>query len=253
MSWKSQNRCDVIVSIAVYDAKQEDYPQSEEEWNGYDGILIPGSLSAAYGEERWIISLKQVIQNEIHAKERKTLAVCFGHQIFAHSFQTNENGCWKEKEYAQNNIQGGQAVACPSGTQVGLKSFNITSIGNRITPLERGTSLSMLYTHGDMVDSLPECALSLGGSDIVPIQAACYFSSAESTAPYAFTFQGHPEFCTDIGLATFNSILNYLEREETLSNQILECAENDAKDSFTDIENDSVKSTEAVAKILGWI
>eukprot|EP01083_Nonionella_stella_P116777 347332_1 len=128
-SWKSQKKCNVIVSITVYDAKQEDYPQSEEEWNCFDGILIPGSLSDAHGEESWITMLKQVIQHEIHAKERKTLAVCFGHQVFAHSFQIG-------KESAQNNTHGGLAAACPSGFQIGLRSFNITSTGNDIIPLE---------------------------------------------------------------------------------------------------------------------
>lgn len=246
VSWKSEKKCNVMVSIAVYDAKQEDYPQSEEEWNCYDGILIPGSLSSAHGEASWITTLKQVIQNDIHAKERKTLAVCFGHQVFAHSFQIG-------RDSGQNNTHGGLAVACPSGFQIGLRSFNITSTGNDIIPLE-GSILSMLYTHGDMVESLPENTLSLGGSDIVPIQAACYYSSAKSTTPYAFTFQGHPEFSTDLGLVTFQNILNNFKSKETLSSQILERAGKDAKEeSFADFENDSVKSIEAVSKILGWI
>ena len=62
------------------------------EWSSYDGILLPGSFSSAYENDEWIQKLKCVIQSEIHAKGRKTLAVCFGHQIFAHSFHITKHG-----------------------------------------------------------------------------------------------------------------------------------------------------------------
>jgi len=76
------------IQITVYHAQKMDYPQSDDEWDGYDGIIIPGSLSAAYDTHiGWIRRLLNVIRTEIHDKRRKTMGVCFGHQCLAHSFR----------------------------------------------------------------------------------------------------------------------------------------------------------------------
>ena len=76
------------IRITVYHAQKMDYPQSDDEWDGYDGIIIPGSLSAAYDTHiGWIRRLLNVIRTEIHDKRRKTMGVCFGHQCLAHSFR----------------------------------------------------------------------------------------------------------------------------------------------------------------------
>jgi len=93
-----------------------------------------------------------------------------------------------------------------------------------------------IQTHGDMVQSLPEFAISLGGNANVPIEACAYFSSKEdkvlfqkqlqqhlqsqhhggdydgdnttyhtststsiTVQSYAFTFQAHPEYISPTG------------------------------------------------------
>ena len=98
-------------------------------------------------------------------------------------------------------------------------------------------SMELLHTHGDMVQSLPEFAISLGGNANVPIEACAYFSSKEdkvlfqkqlqqhlqsqhhggdydgdnttyhtststsiTVQSYAFTFQAHPEYISPTGL-----------------------------------------------------
>ncbi len=192
------------LSITIYDAKQKDYPISQDEWNSYDGIILPGSFSAAYDEdEEWITYLQQnIIQDEIHPNARKTLAVCFGHQAFAHSFRNvNRNGgIGDDDSDGADGSDGGLAIPCPKGTQIGCRGFRMTSIGSDVLLSDqivrsksnndvhvdadaKGDDIccSMLYTHGDMVQDLPSCASSLGGTDTVPIQAACYFSSRTST------------------------------------------------------------------------
>jgi len=234
-SWKNKKFGKIDVSIVVYNAEVEDYPETEDEWD-YDGILIPGSFSSAHEEEEWITSLKNVIQQQIHEKERKTMAVCFGHQIFAHSFRANEN---------EDGSTQGLAAPCPSGMQVGRKSFK------SVFPLSN--DLSMLYTHGDMVKRLPSCATSMGGTEVVPIQAACYFSSTNHTIPHAFTFQGHPEFSTDLGISTFYNIVSHFDKKCILPTRELEIAKRDAEKAFLDIQKDSVLAMQAVADTFGWI
>mmetsp|Transcript_28221 Transcript_28221/g.34863 ORF Transcript_28221/g.34863 Transcript_28221/m.34863 type:complete len:394 (+) Transcript_28221:57-1238(+) len=180
---KNRHEQYVKLSIAIYDAKQEQYPISEERWDMYHGIIISGSLSAAYEydktpsqENNWIQTLLHVIQTDIHPRQRKVLGVCFGHQIYAHSFQ-NQYQCGKND--TESHFYG-QAVPCPHGIQVGPRTFDVaTDIDNAKASIRSTSSsnITMLYTHGDMVQSIPDCAISLGGTKHVTIQACAYFSS----------------------------------------------------------------------------
>jgi len=231
-----------------------DYPAASEEWDGYDGIILPGSFSDAYGNEEWIASLKDAIRNEIVGKRRRCLGVCFGHQVLAHSFgesddDDDDGGDEGEKEEEEEESidaedrgdekkaeerveedsdpdlplsddcrggggggEGGRACPCPAGFQFGRHEFELTPEGSallfppsssssvddggRAVPpaafangnagaakKERrggGGGVQLLYTHGDMVRSLPPCAVSLGGTrGTVPIQSAAYFESKE--------------------------------------------------------------------------
>jgi GMP synthase-like glutamine amidotransferase len=261
----------ITITITVYEAKQGIYPQSKE-WDSYDGILLPGSFSSAYDDDEWIQKLKSVIQNEIHAKGRKTLAVCFGHQVFAHSFRKKAN--FADDKANDNIIQEceGFATSCPAGLQVGRRSFTIENewmkLDSDSTPEK---CLSMLYTHGDLVLSLPkDCAVSLGGTATVPIQAAAYFAPADKDSanvrefgigndqsrtrePYAFTFQGHPEYDTDVGIETFTNILYKMEDNKKLQHEASMKARNDALEALQSIENDCVDLMKVVGSTFGWM
>ena len=346
------------ISITVYNAKSFQYPTTEQEWNSYQGILLPGSFSSAYDEIPWIIHLKHVIQTEIHPKGRKTLAVCFGHQVFAHSFsgsfsfhstRTSHKGTDQKEQHAgpgqidegilsydsksdfqdkdgngngngdredtsttschirRNNDRsggdfggGGLATPCPSGTQVGIRGCQLdmdlmaswnrgktavknddtseTSIGMMCTDGDGDGDgddpCKILYTHGDMVHSLPDhCSVSLGGTEFVPIQAAAYFqdthqhtststctctdkSSPRGVPPYAFTFQGHPEYAvSELGIETFCNVLKKMEEREhgRLDAEMLKYAREDALRALDGIDADCVNLMQLVAKILGWI
>lgn len=260
---------DFTVSITIYEAKKQIYPRTEEEWDSYDGILIPGSFSAAYEEVDWIRSLRNTIQDHIHIKGRKTLGICFGHQVYAHSFC----GASDEKDGSERT-DGGLAVPCPSGTQVGRRVCRLGKVGNSLLDPIYSEGVSLLYTHGDMVSSLPSCAVNLGGTDNVPIQAAAYFLSADDASlfcdhaheetsdrkklssvpsPYAFTFQAHPEFVSDIGFDdVFPEILEFLSEKKLLTGKELDNARNDALDNLVQIKDDSVNTMITIGSILGW-
>ncbi|OEU22081.1 hypothetical protein FRACYDRAFT_177783 [Fragilariopsis cylindrus CCMP1102] len=196
---------------------------TEKDLNSADGVILPGSFSSANDEKKpWIVMLKDWIQTVLVAREIPTFGVCFGHQLYAHSFNNKQFG----------GGHGGSAVTCPAGPQAGRRTTQLTIVGraidnNDVPELFQKptiTTLDLFYTHGDMVESLPSRGVNLGGNDKVPIHAAVYFSTPladtedildvmlardkdeddtqtngiNSSNPrvIAVTFQAHPEFAS---------------------------------------------------------
>ena len=56
--------------------------------NKFNGYIISGSRSCHRDQDGWIIELQKLIK-EIHQKDIHCLAVCFGHQLAAHTFGGN--------------------------------------------------------------------------------------------------------------------------------------------------------------------
>ena len=46
----------------------------------YDGFVVSGSPSDAYGNDIWILKLCLLLQT-LDAMEKKVLGICFGHQV----------------------------------------------------------------------------------------------------------------------------------------------------------------------------
>ncbi|GFH50894.1 hypothetical protein CTEN210_07370 [Chaetoceros tenuissimus] len=224
-------------SITVYEAKQKDYP-IEEEWDMFDGILLPGSFSSAYDSDEWIQHLKRVIQTEIHKRERKTLAICFGHQVVAHSFA--DSNCPKQQQ---------PCIPCPASIQLGPRNFENASSTSNTNDMN---GKSILYTHGDMVQKLPDCAESLGGNQSVPIQGAVYYTK-ESKKPFIYSFQGHPEYASELGLKTFNDILQWMDNNDKMPKEYITTAKLNAVERFDKIHRDSIKTMHTVAHDFNWM
>jgi len=270
-----------MIRITVYHAQSQDYPSTKEEWDRFDGILIPGSHSNAYDVHvDWIGRLHSVIRDEIHKYRRKTLAICFGHQSFAHAFSSSD----------------GLAVKCPSGSKAGRHTFQLTSVGKHLlcshtkecsSTLKE--SIDLLYTHGDMVQKIPSFGLSLGGNDKVPIQSAAYFESEEmalqfyihanemqqfkcdsstitqqtlemyankhgqSSLPYAITFQAHPEYVTSDGFnVNFMNTIKAMHRWAHIDESTLNDVVKDVEHNFDRAYNDSLDGMVAVGIVLQW-
>ena len=283
-------RSSVEISIAVYRAKVRDYPLTNTEWESYDGVILPGSLSSAHEKGvEWIDQLKEIVNTELYGRQRRTLAVCFGHQIYAHALG-------EASESSERHVEG-RATRCPAGFQAGRKSFRLTPGGVKF--LVRRASLEacggverekggtpfpqLLYTHEDMVSSLPPCAISLGGNEDVPIQAAAYFptvreaetfrsSSTDSAGglicptpkenppftsarPIAVSFQAHPEYRTPLGMRMFEGILKKVGEKGILPLGELEMAKEDAREEVKDgriISRHSDDVMTVAGELLGW-
>jgi len=250
------------IEISIYNAQEFDYPLSSEEWDSYDGILLPGSHSSAYDDSQpWIPFLRQVILKEIHYPRRKALGICFGHQIMAHSFYPN-----------------GLATKCSAGPQAGCRSMNTISNLLLHYPEESNNrpddkKYLLYYSHGDMVAKLPSCSVSLASTLNVDIVAAAFFSSSddailfqkqqrnssykinsqESIRPYAITFQAHPEFFDGDGFQHhFHNCVIGMCQSGALSQ---EASDKELKDSIVNkdlVWKDTVDIMVQVGSILNW-
>ena len=281
------------IRITIYHAQTNDYPTTQEEWNSYNGIIIPGSLSAAYDTHiEWIHKLQSIIQTEIVAKQRKCLGVCFGHQCFAHSFELM-NG--KEDSDISTNDSGskqqrrGSASKCTIGNLAGRKSFKLTKEGKFLlgssSTISNKDCIDMLFTRGDMVESLPSVAVSLCGTDdsrTLPNEACAYFASQEEVykfqhqieqkdekklsvvdksnsrssevaLPYAITFQAHPEYMTSTGYNTnYVNTVKAMKDRGSITAEQEEDAIDDAKLKYEVLERDCLDAIVSTAVILRW-
>lgn len=217
--------------IDSFNVQKGDYPA---DWDAYDGFVIPGSFSSAYDTDPWIETLKKTIQKEIVSRQRKTLAVCFGHQVLAHSFET------------------GKAVATPTGARAGRIPMATTKAGEALFGKD---SLDLYFTHGDMVQHLPPLATSLGGDDAVRIQSAAYFHSDDAKMPYAVSFQAHPEYATSLSLGVERTLCECMEAMQNRGAIDLarrQTASRDAAEHFEKVQSDSLRATAAVCRAFGW-
>jgi GMP synthase-like glutamine amidotransferase len=232
-----------LVTITVYRVKIGEYP---EDWDAYAGIILPGSFSSAYDAAPWIDKLKHVIQDEIVKKSRPTMAICFGHQVFAHSFEQ------------------GHAKKHNGGTRAGRYAMATTETGSKF--FGDRSHIQLYYTHGDMVDRLPECAVALGQEgEALPVQSAAYFNSEDearrfqmdpsSVRPYAISFQAHPEYSVsrELGLdSTLGRILDLMVEKNHISEEFKNVAGKDADAVFDAVHRQSKDAFIASAKALGW-
>jgi Glutamine amidotransferase class-I len=281
---ESQKHRNVLIRIHVYNVQQMEYPVDSKNWDEYDGVLIPGSFSSAYDADPWIERLKFVIQNDIVPFHRPTLGICFGHQIFAHSFTTNTKIRMSDAEEnveSDSNIGGGRTVKTPSGPRAGQFTMPLTKVGTKLlselqsqnaTDHSNETKRVQLYfTHGDMVELIPNVAIALGGDDVVPIQSVAYFpttqdaeryknhnetvfSSSNDTVvlPYAFTMQAHPEYSTSIELGVNRTLFRCIDAMERRHVALNIPPREDSITNFNHIQNDSVAVVARIGQILGW-
>ena len=239
------------IVMDVYHVSEHQFPPRSV-YGDYNGIILPGSFSAAYDTDPWILELCNVIQEELVPNQRPTLGVCFGHQILAHSFP-----------------QGG-AIKCPAGPQAGRKAAQLTSHGKQwlfdgstkapsslesdtVDRNEERDALHLFYSHGDMVEKLPPQGRVLGGTKEVPIQTAIYLT--EHNKPFAITFQAHPEYASSqsVGLeGTLNPILQAMHERRDISSEEWKRAKADAKKEYTMVEQQSIQTMITAGRLLGW-
>ncbi|XVF47854.1 hypothetical protein PTKIN_Ptkin03bG0143800 [Pterospermum kingtungense] len=177
------------------------------ELHKYDGFVVSGSPSDAYGNDYWILKLGFLLQT-LDAMEKKVLGICFGHQVLCRSL-------------------GGKVGKACSGWDIGLRKVNI--VKDVSVPCsfmdEIPSCLSIIECHQDEVWEVPMGAQVIAFSDKTGVEMF-------SIGQHILGIQGHPEYTKDILYNLIDRLLhnNSIEREFAEKAKVgLEIAEPDRK------------------------
>lgn len=153
---------DSSLEFAVYDVEQGVYPADIDEVDAY---LITGSKSSVYDDKAWIHRLLEFVR-ELHARRKKLVGICFGHQLVAQAL-------------------GGRTEKSPKGWGVGLHKH----VFHSLPAWHDGgdAALDILVSHQDQVVEPAAGARVLAGSDFCE-------NAVTQIGTHILTFQGHPEF-----------------------------------------------------------
>lgn len=204
---------DSSARFTTWDVEAGIHP-SEGEIDSVDGFIITGSKSSVYDDKSWIRDLEGLIQT-LHAKRKKMVGICFGHQIIAKALgglvSKSEKG-WgvginvydltdlpfepadeagMNKADAKRTADSGQTHILEPQTleHKTLESKPLEPETLEHKPLEHKT-LKLVASHQDQVEALPP------GARTIATNAHCE-NAGFVMGDHIFTLQGHPEFIPD--------------------------------------------------------
>ncbi|KAJ7040760.1 class I glutamine amidotransferase-like protein [Mycena alexandri] len=177
-----------------YDVREQMAYPTDEQLEGYAGLVITGSRASAYEDIEWINKLVDYTVHVATTKPRiKIVGICFGHQIVARALggRCVKNDRW---EVAPTPV---------SLTALGKEIFGVDTlvrILHSFCPQILHQFIEMM--HQDHVPEVPPTFHLLGSTDVSINQGMVRFNSPDALPPspvslsdiHIFTVQGHPEF-----------------------------------------------------------
>jgi GMP synthase-like glutamine amidotransferase len=168
---------DPSVLTRNYQVTAGQYPADIDEVDGY---IITGSKYSVYDDDPWIQQLGEFVRR-LHARRKKLLAICFGHQLVAHAL-------------------GGKTAKSSAGWALGVQHCVITSALS--ATVAKGDRMRFLASHQDQVITLAPGSITVASSDICP-------HVMTQLGEHILTLQWHPEFNAD-----YVEQLLYLRRDQ---------------------------------------
>jgi GMP synthase-like glutamine amidotransferase len=168
---------------AIYDVEQGELPNNIDDCDAY---LISGSHHGVYDHLPWIAPLQEFIR-QLFIAQKKTIGICFGHQLVAQAL-------------------GGKVIKSPKGWGVGISTSTVIQNKPWMNPARH--TFNLIISHQDQVVELPSDAEILAGNEF------CTFYMTQIGS--IVTIQGHPEFST----AYARSVLE--RRKDILTTEIYE-------------------------------
>lgn len=164
VAWKTD------IEVQGYEITLGAHPESTDQC---DAWIISGSAHGVHDDLDWLRRLEGFV-SELLAEERKTIGICFGHQLIAKL-------CSGEVERAQ------------VGWCVGVTRYLDETV-------ERGDqrTLRLIASHQDQVVRMPS------GAQLILSTPNCPMAGF-SLGDHVMTVQGHPEFTPDFARALYEA------------------------------------------------
>ena len=162
--------CQVASDVEVerYEITLGEHPERTDEC---DAWIISGSAHGVHDDFDWLRRLEDFV-SDLLAQERKTIGICFGHQLIA-------------------KLLGGEVEKAKVGWCTGVTHYlDETSHQNG----ER--QLRLIASHQDQVERMPKDARLKLSAPNCPI-------AGFSLGDHVITVQGHPEFTPDFARALY--------------------------------------------------
>lgn len=212
-AWLGPSTC----SIESVCAKLPNSLPSVEMLQGYDGIIVGGSLSATYEDLPWLEPLRGLLRDiAANNKLPHVLGICFGHQILAEALGGE----------VKKNVE--------HGFQLGARKWQVES-----DVIPGMSSVRALVAHGDVVTCLPPDSVRLGCT------STCAHEGFRAAEGRILTFQCHPEFgASDAGRRCFRLIIDHLLKTAEIDK---DTAERATADVGTTVANDNLLAEVALA------
>lgn len=180
---------DPKLEFEIYRLPLGEWPNAIDDCDVY---LISGSKSAVFDDDDWI-QQAHVFVRQLHQQQKKTVGICFGHQLIASALN-------------------GKVVRSEKGWGVGIHEWRIQNSPGWMVPTR--DTFSLRVSHQDQVIELPDDAELLASSDFCPI--AVYQIDRHFLA-----IQGHPEFSPDYAEALLD-----LRRDEYGAELVVQARKN---------------------------
>lgn len=158
-------KVDPHLEFVTYDIMHFQYPISLDE---VDAFLITGSARSVYESEEWIRTLGQFIK-QLDIAKKKTIGICFGHQLIAHSL-------------------GGETKKSDYGWHIGTRSHVLNEKG--IDVVGATDHFKLPFSHQDQVVRPAIGSQTLASTEACPIAMSII-------GDHIISVQGHPEFEKD--------------------------------------------------------
>ena len=137
----------------------------------YDAVILTGSAADAHADEPWILRLKETVA-ALHARRRKILGICFGHQVVAGAL-------------------GGASGRHHDGWELGMQTLNLTDAFATMPYGDDAARHVVFNIHRDQVTALPPGARLLGSTRHTPIHMY-------ALDDHILCLQSHPEFSREL-------------------------------------------------------
>ncbi|KAB1211994.1 hypothetical protein CJ030_MR5G004156 [Morella rubra] len=192
----------------LYKVIDGEFPDMNE-LQKYDGFVISGSPSDAYGNDCWVLKLCFLLQT-LHSMKKKVLGICFGHQVLCRAL-------------------GGKVGKAYTGWDVGLRKVYILKDSAPCCFVddlgEIPTSVSIIEIHQDEVYEVPFGAEVIACSDKTGVEMF-------TIGDHILGIQGHPEYTKDILCNLIDRLVNMDTIEKDFGDKVkfgLQTAEPDGK------------------------